>query len=116
LVSLQEFFYERIKMIIYEVNIDVEPTMADKYVAWLRAHIGEMRTELRGIQRVVMAARDPAEDGWACFTVTYILAAKEDLDDYIAHRAGGMRQKAVEAFGASSFRASRRIMNVLFEE
>jgi hypothetical protein len=102
-------------MILYEVNIEVEPSLADKYVEWLRVHIDEMRTVLHGIKRVTLAKRDAAEDGWVAFTVVYSVASREDLDDYLANRAARMRQQAMETFG-DKFRASRRIMNVVFEQ
>jgi hypothetical protein len=102
-------------MIIYEVNVEVEPSLSEKYLAWLRGHIGEMKTQLCGIQRVAVSSREAAADGWASFTIIYTLNSREDLDDYISNRSARMRQQAVDAFG-TNFRASRRIMTVLFEE
>lgn len=120
--------------IVYEVNIDVHAEIASDYAEWLVGHVERMRTVLHGMLRADICRRcepvpcpsdfedDVAEDGgegeskpapWVGFTVSYLVASREDLDDYLARRAVLMRQEAVERFGTKHFRANRRIMDVV---
>ena len=101
--------------VVYEVNIDVEPSIGDKYLSWLRLHVEEMKTQLHGIQRVSVCLRDAAADGWIGYTVSYTVESREQVEDYLTNRAAAMRQQGLDAFG-TSFRATRRIMNVVFEK
>ncbi len=117
-------------MIIYEVNIDVHPEIAEAYKEWLRHHARGMFNLIDGLVSADLCVRDVAvpcpadyedagEDGgegaskpadWVGITATYRIQTRAALDDYIANRSAPMRAEAIERFGTKRFRASRRIM------
>lgn len=116
--------------VIYEVNIDVHPSIASEYQAWLVGHVGRMRQMLFGLERADISSRGasvppPADweetndDGgegetkpapWVGFTVSYLVESQMHLDDYIQNRSSIMRQEAIDQFGTKLFRATRRVM------
>jgi hypothetical protein len=120
-------------MIIYEVNIDLHPSIAAEYKAFLKEHCRAMFAAIDGVRTATVCQREvtvpcPADyheasdDGgegatrpadWVGLTVSYTIATRAALDDYFAHRAGAMRDEAVQRFGTTKFRAQRRIMEVL---
>lgn len=103
--------------VVYEVNIDVDPSISGKYVSWLKHHIELMRSQIEGLTEVTLCQRAPQVDGgkdnWLGFTVSYYISTRAALEDYLEHRAAAMRQDALDTFGQGKFVASRRIMNVL---
>lgn len=112
--------------VIYEVNIDVHPSIAEAYVEWLRPHIEEMYHQIHGLRSARLCRREPRLDypadtpvlpdaTWVGYTVTYEILSRDALDDYLANRSGPMRQSALDTFGTGKFVAFRRIMDVLEE-
>jgi hypothetical protein len=120
-------------MIVYEVNVDLHPSIAEDYLEWLRHHARQMYEMIEGLQTVTISVRDDAppspadyeeDDGgdggegaskpgpWVGVTSSYLIRTREALADYLAHRAGTMRADAVQRFGTRNFRAHRRIMEV----
>ena len=49
-------------MIIYEVNLTVDPDSADEYAAWLRPHVAHI-LEIDGFLGAEWLERDTASDG-----------------------------------------------------
>lgn len=100
--------------LVYEVNVDVHPDRASDYEAFIRPHVRDMYVALQGITQVTVAKRDMpcADNGWTGYTVTYHVRRREDLDDYLTHRAPALRQPMVLQFGDQA-RASRRVMAVV---
>jgi hypothetical protein len=113
--------------VVYEVNIDLHPTVYEAYIEWLTPHMKEMGSVLEGITGATMSTRgkditppadyelpegEAAVEKWCGLTVSYSIAAREGLDDYLANRSATMRQGALDRFG-KKMKASRRIMDVL---
>lgn len=117
--------------VLYEVNIDLHPDIAEAYKEWLRDHAGRMFGLIEGLRAADLYMRpDPVpcpadydeDDGgdggegmdkprpWVGITATYRVGTQAALDDYLTHRASAMRAEAVERFGTKKFRASRRIL------
>lgn len=92
---------------IYEVNLSVDPEVVEDYLGWLRPHIDEMLT-LPGFESADLVAWEGADEGWARFTVTYVLQSREDLTAYVEVHAPRMRGDGVNRF-EGRFRATRRI-------
>eukprot|EP00672_Neobodo_designis_P010694 CAMPEP_0174868302 /NCGR_PEP_ID=MMETSP1114-20130205/65730_1 /TAXON_ID=312471 /ORGANISM="Neobodo designis, Strain CCAP 1951/1" /LENGTH=124 /DNA_ID=CAMNT_0016103517 /DNA_START=27 /DNA_END=398 /DNA_ORIENTATION=+ len=117
-------------MIIYEVNIDVHPSIAQEYREWLAHHARGMFSLIEGLETAELSVRDGGvpcppdyteddNDGgdcatrpadWVGYTAVYRIRTRAALDDYVANRSGPMRAEAISRFGTSKFRASRRIM------
>jgi hypothetical protein len=117
--------------VVYEVNVDVHPSIAEAYEAWLIPHVEKMFTLIEGLRSADICRREPTagvavpttpEESaagaelpkWHGLTITYKIDTKEALDDYLANRAGPMRQDAIDHFGTTKFKAFRRIMEPIF--
>lgn len=96
-------------MIIYEVNIDIDPSIEKEYIHWLKSHIDQI-LKIDGFSKAEVYQRE-AENQKKGITVHYYLETKEKLDDYLTHFAPKLRQEALDKFG-SQFSASRRILSV----
>lgn len=95
-------------MIVYEVNLQVEASIADEFRAWLEAHVAQMLA-LPGLLsaerfRVESGAGEPVE-----FCVQYRLHDAVALDAYLREHAPHMRAEGLSRFG-SRFTAARRVM------
>lgn len=119
--------------VIYEVNVDVHPSIAAEYREWLVGHVSRMRQVLHGMQRADICQRidavpppsdwvEGSDDGgegeskpapWVGFTVSYLVESAAHLEDYVANRSAVMRQEAIDRFGTKHFRATRRVMEVV---
>ncbi|MEZ4704732.1 MAG: DUF4286 family protein [Bdellovibrionota bacterium] len=98
---------------IYEVNIDIDADVFDKYVVWLRKHMSEMLSleyfEAATLYRV--EADSLGEDGKRSISVSvhYQVASREKLEQYFLNHAKPMRSDAIEKFG-TKFSATRRVL------
>ena len=101
-------------MIIYEVNLTVEPEIADGYGSWLEPHIEEI-LGLPGFEGGIWLSRDPeAEDppGRKLWTIQYFLKNRKSLDDYLQQHAPRFRKQALDRFG-DKFQAKRRVLELV---
>lgn len=101
---------ESIEMVIYEVNLQVDASVADAYLPWLQAHVRQMLT-LPGFERATLFAVDdpPTAVGVVHWCVQYRLRDRAALDGYLHDHAGAMRAEGLQRFGAA-VRASRRVL------
>lgn len=98
--------------VIYEVNLEIEPEVADEFKIWLHSHISEMLA-LPGFVSARGFKRQPDEEGCAgiplLLTVHYTLESREALEKYFKEHAPRMREDGMKRFGGN-FKASRRIL------
>ena len=96
--------------VVYEVNIDLDATLRDEYLAWLRAHMDEI-CALPGFlgARILEVTDPPAADGRASLSVQYRLVGPESLGAYLADHAPRLRAEGEARFGGR-FTASRRVL------
>jgi Domain of unknown function (DUF4286) len=99
-------------MLIYEVNLTVQESIAGAYLEWLRRHIPEILS-FDGFEYATLLFGE-AEPGMRLYSVHYYVADRASLDDYFANHAATMRQDAIERFG-DQFTASRRVFEVAGE-
>ena len=100
-------------MVIYEVNISVDNSLAAGYLEWLDGHIGEMLRFKGFVASRVMQVNDPpASPGRQNYCVQYQLVDSDSLDNYLRNHAATMRQAGIDAFG-DGCSASRRILSDL---
>ncbi|MDX1532483.1 MAG: DUF4286 family protein [Rhodothermales bacterium] len=97
-------------MIIYEVNLTVQPEIADAYAAWLAAHVREMLT-FDGFEAAEWLEDAEAEGPARRWTVQYRVRSPEHLRRYFDAHAERMRGEGVERFGGR-FSATRRILRM----
>lgn len=96
--------------IVYEVNLEVEPELTDKFLTWLKLHIVEM-LEIPGFLSATLfeSADNNFQNQW---TVHYHISNEQMLDQYFAKEAPEMRQQAIDLFG-EKFKATRRILRAI---
>jgi hypothetical protein len=94
--------------VIYEVSLEVEPSVAGDFSIWLRAHIKDM-LELPGF--IDAALHRELRDGnpAPAWVVRYQLESPSSLDDYFREHAERMRSEGIRRF-ADKFSARRRIL------
>ena len=96
-------------MIIYEVNIELNPEIVNEYDEWLDGHIEQM-LQFEGF---ISAQKLNSIEGEQYFlTVQYNVNSQEDLDRYLRNHAEKMRNDGIKIF-KDNFKAYRRIMNVI---
>lgn len=100
-------------MIIYNVTIQVDHSIAEAWLHWLRSeHIPElMETGCFVKYQLVRLVNDEQADG-VTYAVQYYAANKAALDHYLAAYAPALRQKGIERWG-DRFIAFRTIMEVI---
>jgi len=103
-------------MLVYEVNLEVEPEINFAYAGWLPEHIDRM-LKFNGFKAAYWFFRNPEDEGREptdkkLWTIHYLVEDRESLDDYLRNHAKTMRQEAVEKFG-TKFRSNRRILGLL---
>ena len=99
--------------VIYEVALFVDGGIAAEYRAWLDGHVREMLAIPGFVSAQVLELLDPAaEAGEIALCVQYHVHGMAALEDYVQHRAAGMREQGIARFGGR-FRAQRRVLQVL---
>ena len=105
------------EMIIYEVNLFVEPSIQSEFEQWLAQHVEEMLAIPGFIKAKLMrvlegALTDGADEGVTDripICVHYQLADQDALARYLADQAATMRADGVSRFG-DKFSACRRVL------
>ena len=99
-------------MIIYEVNLTVDPDSADEYAAWLRPHVAHI-LEIDGFLGAEWLERDTASDGsdadkirWA---IHYRLRDRAALKAYQRDHAPALISEGLDKFG-EHLTATRRVL------
>ena len=95
-------------MLIYEVNLYVDPDAAEGMAVWLRAHVREM-LGFDGFKGAAWYFRDPDEAGRQRWTLHYRVEGWKHLSAYFEHHADRMRRDGLDHFGGR-FSADRRVL------
>ncbi len=95
-------------MVLYEVALQLQPSIAAAYRDWLAGHIQEILA-LDGFASAEVFEDAPAEDGAVRLAVHYRLRDRAALDRYLAGDAARLRADAVTRFG-DGFTATRRVL------
>jgi antibiotic biosynthesis monooxygenase (ABM) superfamily enzyme len=96
-------------MTIYEVNLTINPDIADDYAAWLVEHIRQILS-IDGFLSAEWFRVEPSGEAKE-WTVQYRLRDRASLERYFAEHAPQMRADGVNRFG-DGFSATRRIMEL----
>ncbi len=93
--------------IIYEVNLEVDSSIKQAFLAWLKKHIKDMLS-IDGFLAATLLKEKHAGDS-PIWSVRYEVASLEHLQLYFKTQAERMRQDGLDRFG-DSFAASRKIL------
>jgi hypothetical protein len=96
-------------MVIYQVNLEIEPSIIDEYMSWLVVHVKEM-VQFPGFQNAVILNEQQSSPQSNCISlaVQYSIESMKDLDYYLHHYAPKMRESGIQKF-SNKFKASRKI-------
>ncbi len=97
-------------MIIYEVNLEVEKPVEERFLLWLKDHIQEVR--LTGDFLAANFFKIENSEGKGLFSVQYSVEKREKLDLYLKNHASTFRQEGLDLFG-EKFKATRRILQLI---
>ena len=99
-------------MIIYEVNLTVDPDVADEYATWLRPHIAHI-LKIDGFLGTEWLDRDAVDENGDSekvrWTIQYRLRDRAALEAYQRDHAPALIHEGQARFGGR-FRASRRVL------
>lgn len=95
-------------MIIYEVNLTVQNSVADEYAEWLKEHIHQI-LRIDGFIRAEWLEEDGAGADARHWVVHYHLKDMASLESYFANHAEAMRRDGLERF-PGMFTATRRVL------
>ena len=95
-------------MIIYEVNLTVNNSVAEQYEKWLTDHIREMLS-FEGFISADWYEVEGSESNKSVWSIHYRLKNRESLENYFREHAQRMRQEGLRRF-AGKFSAHRRIL------
>jgi hypothetical protein len=100
-------------MIIYNVTVKVEPTLAAEWVQWMKeTHIPElMATGLFEGHRLCHLLETDESEG-VTYVAQYYLPTEKDYRQYIDQYATEMRERGLKRFG-NGFVAFRTLMESL---
>tara|TARA_B100000683_G_scaffold225407_1_gene223984 strand:+ start:336 stop:629 length:294 start_codon:yes stop_codon:yes gene_type:complete len=96
-------------VVIYEVNLTLEPQIVAEFRAWLDEHIAEMLTFEGFTQSKLLKVED---ESLYRLTVWYFVESRSALEQYFNGEAARMREDGLRRFG-DRFSATRRIMDVV---
>ena len=103
--------------VIYEVNLAIDPVIAEDFARWLVPHIEEILA-LPGFETARCYTRDsPYEDDIEAparvrWTVHYHLSHQAALDDYLREHATRLRGDGLRHF-EGRFEATRRVLHTV---
>lgn len=95
-------------MIIYEVNLTVNNSVAEQYEKWLIDHIREM-LRFEGFISAEWYEVEGSESNKSVWSIQYRIKNRESLEHYFQQHAQRMRQEGLRRF-AGKFSAHRRIL------
>lgn len=95
-------------MLIYEVTVNVDPEIADEFLAWLEHHVAEMR-DLEPIDDAALYRSVEEPDGAVVFVSQYAMADRAAYQRYLDEHAAAMRGDGKARFG-ERFTATRRVL------
>lgn len=88
---------------IYEVNLQVDASIKDDYLSWLRPHIQEM------LELPTFESAELFEDEQGQWVVQYRAPSREAVDQYLNEYSKKMRGDGTNRF-AGKFSATRRVL------
>lgn len=100
-------------MIIYNVTIKVENTVADEWATWMKKeHMPDVMGTKLFVENRLCRLLDQDEAEGVTYVAQYYCATMNEYNAYIDEYATEMREKAFKAYG-NKFVAFRTVMEVI---
>jgi len=94
-------------MVIYEVNLEIDPGVKAQYLSWLSGHI-EQILEVEGFFKAELFQVEEQSD-WSKYCVQYQIRDRDSLEVYFKEHAPGFREDGLRRF-PGQFKATRRVL------
>ena len=100
-------------MIIYNVTINVDESIHDEWVLWIRAHIRQVLATGKFKEAKLTKVLVDEELGGLTYSVQYRALSRETLDAYYKEDANRLRNDGLKRFGDKtvSFRTELEIID-----
>ena len=103
-------------MIIYKVTVNVDESIHDEWLSWIKDHIPLVLSTGRFIEAKLTRVLVEEEMGGITYSVQYRAKSRKDLDNYYDHFADRLKQDGLKRFGdkALAFRTELEIIDEYF--
>lgn len=100
-------------MIIYNVTSNIDQSINDKWLKWIKKHIPQVLATGCFTEAKLTRVLVEEEMGGITYSVQYRAKSRKDLDTYYRNFAEGLRQDALNQFAdkALSFRTELEIID-----
>lgn len=100
-------------MIVYEVQLAMDATLRDEYLAWLRGHVAEMLALPGFLDAEILTRLDPPPPaGRWVVCARYRLRDRAAWEAYLSDHAPRMREAGLARFG-TRVQATRRLLEAV---
>lgn len=98
-------------MFVYEVNLEINSSVYDDFVAWLKPHINELLQFKGFVKANLLLDTDSNSTETKKIKVDYYLDSHETYDEYVKVHAPRMRGDGIKLF-EGKFTATRRFLQI----
>ncbi|WP_119343823.1 DUF4286 family protein [Facilibium subflavum] len=102
-------------MILYQVNLEVDKGIAERYLTWLNHHKDEMLKFKGFIDANIYLDQQQTKQDQLTLSVIYQIISMDELNEYFRIHAKAMQEEGIARFGGR-FHASRRILRPYNDE
>ena len=104
-------------MIIYNVTINIEENIEEKWLLWMKArHINDVLSTGLFLQARLIKVHTDDQTTGVTYAVQYYTESKEDLEEYYQKHAPRLREEGLQMFGDKmlAFRTELEIIEEFF--
>jgi len=103
-------------MIIYNVTVNVEKSINDKWLLWIKEHINKVLATRKFVEAKLSKVLVEDDLGSSTYSIQYKASSREELDDYYKNFAQALRQESIAKFAdkAVAFRTELEIIDEYF--
>ncbi|SDB59725.1 protein of unknown function [Flavobacteriaceae bacterium MAR_2010_188] len=100
-------------MIIYNVTTNVDKSVHDEWLSWIKEHIPQVLATRKFREAKLSKVLVDEEMGGTTYSVQYRAISREALDDYYKNDAEALRQEALKRFADKtlSFRTELEVID-----
>jgi hypothetical protein len=98
-------------MLIYQVTLEVDPSIENEFVEWMLPHIKEV-VEIGNFDSAEWFALENPINTVKSWTILYRTANEQVLEKYLANHSPKLREEGVNLFG-EKLKTSRQILKTM---
>ena len=86
-------------MIIYNITINIDPSIKKKWLIWINCHIREVLKTGKFTKAIFTKIITDESSSEVSYSIQYYAKSKSDLNDYIEKYSGPLKLDGVQKFG-----------------